>query len=137
MIRRGGGSPACIAKSKPMSPNTETPPNLEDPLTWAVLLAQWTDFARSAVALPIDGEQGLMRASVTDIITLQAVWFSLNQLDALPRSEQALGINRAAILIERHRSAIEARFAATPLPEGLQSLLDDVSEALKDRSKDP
>lgn len=100
-----------------------------DRLTWAVLLARWTDFARSAVALPEDGELGLVRRSVTDIITLQAVWFALRQMDELDEEERAMGLNRAGLLIERHRDAIEKRFAGYALPEGLVSLLDDVSEA--------
>ena len=98
-------------------------------LTWAVLLARWTDFARSAVALPEAGEGGLVRQSVTDIITLQAVWFALGQMDELADSERAIGLDRAGVLIARHRGAIEARFGDTPPPEALQSLFDDVEEA--------
>lgn len=107
----------------------EHEPLESDRLTWAVLLARWTDFARSAVALPEDGEPGLVRQSVTDIITLQAVWFSLGQMDELSDKERALGLDRAGVLIDRHAAAIHARFGDQPLPEDLQSLLDDASEA--------
>ena len=100
-----------------------------DRLTWAVLLARWTDFARSALALPEVGEPGLVRQSVTDIITLQAVWFALRQMDELAPAEQALGLDRAGVLIDRHGSAIRARFDGHTIPEDLQSLIDDVSEA--------
>ncbi|MEM6504300.1 MAG: hypothetical protein AAGC44_14000 [Planctomycetota bacterium] len=100
-----------------------------DRLTWAVLLARWTDFARSAVALPEDGGPGLIRQSVTDIITLQAVWFALKQMDDLSDVERALGLDRAGVLIQRHRDAIQTRFNGQPLPEDLQSLIDDVWEA--------
>ena len=99
-----------------------------DRLTWAVLLARWTDFARSAVALPQAGEPGLIRQSVTDIITLQAVWFALRQMDELSEAERAIGLDRAGVLIQRHCSAIEARFAGHHVPKDLQSLLDDVAE---------
>lgn len=98
-------------------------------LTWAVLLARWTDFAGSAVALPEVGEAGLVRQSVTDIITLQAVWFALGQMDELSDAERALGLDRAGVLIARHRSAIQARFGENGMPEGLESLLEDVAEA--------
>lgn len=104
-----------------------------DRMTWAVLLARWTDFARSAIALPEIGETGLVRQSVTDIITLQAVWFALRQMDELSASERAIGLDRAGVLIARHRGAIEARFGNTPPPEGLRSLLDDVEEAYFDQ----
>ena len=112
--------PGHMTKAEPLEP---------DRLTWAVLLARWTDFARSAVALPEAGEPGLVRQSVTDIITLQAVWFSLGQMDELSEAERALGLDRAGVLIQRHRDAIQARFGEQPLPEDLQSLLDDVAEA--------
>jgi hypothetical protein len=108
---------------------TEAQPLEPDRLTWAVLLARWTDFARSAVALPEVGEPGLVRQSVTDIITLQAVWFALGQMDGLSEAERTLGLDRAGVLIRRHRDAIETRFSEKPLPEDLISLLDDVTEA--------
>ena len=108
---------------------SEVNPLEPDRLTWAVLLARWTDFARSAVALPEVGEPGLVRQSVTDIITLQAVWFALGQMDELSAAERALGLDRAGVLIQRHRDAIKARFGEKALPEDLQSLLDDVADA--------
>lgn len=95
-------------------------------LTWAVLLARWVEFARGSVALPEQGQAGLVRQSVADIITLQAVWFSLGQLDELESSEQALGLDRAGVLIERHTLAIHKRFADQPMPEALAELIDDV-----------
>ena len=98
-----------------------------DRLTWAVLLARWTDFARGAVALPEEGEPGKVRQSVADIITLQAVWFALGQMDELGPAEQAIGLDRAGVLINRHSEAIRARFGVDPLPEGLTDLLDDVA----------
>lgn len=100
-----------------------------DRLTWAVLLARWTEFARCAVGLPEAGEAGLMRQSVTDIITLQAVWFSLGQMDELDPAERAIGVDRAGVLISRHTAAIHCRFGDLSLPSDLQSLLDDVLSA--------
>lgn len=112
---------------------TDHEPLEADRLTWAVLLARWTDFARGAVALPEQGEPGLIRRSVTDIITLQAVWFALRQMDELGEAERALGLDRAGVLIQRHAAAIHARFDDQPLPEDLQSLLDDVAGAYKEQ----
>lgn len=100
-----------------------------DRLTWAVLLAHWTEFARASVALPDDGEAGLVRQSVVDIISLQAVWFALGQLESLDPQERAVGLDRAGVLIRRHKSAIRRRYADQPLPEGLAELLDDVEAA--------
>lgn len=107
-----------------------------DRLTWAVLLAKWTEFARASVALPDSGEAGLVRRSVTDIIALQAVWFSLRQLDELDRAERSVGLNRAGVLIERHASAIAERFEGQPMPAELAELVDDVrAEYSKQKSR--
>lgn len=113
-----------MAEPEPLDP---------DRLTWAVLLARWTDFARGALALPEDGTPGRVRESVSDIITLQAVWFSLNQMDSLSGAEQAVGLARAGVLIQRHSAAIHTRFGDVALPEDLQSLLDDVQQAYQDK----
>jgi len=114
---------------------TSPEPLEPDRLTWAVLLARWTDFARSALALPATGEPGLVRQSVTDIITLQAVWFSLRQMDELDADQKTLGLDRAGVLIARHTQAIKARFQDQPMPEDLQSLLIDVAEAWEQQKR--
>jgi hypothetical protein len=94
-------------------------------LTWAVLLGRWVDFARSALALP-DHQQGrALKASVPDLVMLQAVWFALQHLGDLPTDERALGIDRAQVLIERHAEALEQRFADQPMPEQIRELIDD------------
>lgn len=105
-----------------------------DRLTWAVLLGRWTDFARSAVALPDDAAGRRLRASVADLIGLQAVWFALSQMRELPPGamapdERALGLTRAGVLIDRHAQALETRFAPEPLPEQARELIADAREA--------
>jgi hypothetical protein len=115
------------ANNDPRPDGTSASEPLEpDGLTWAVLLAKWTEFARASVALPEAGEAGRVRRSVTDIIALQAVWFALRQLDELDRAERSMGLDRAGVLIDRHTSAIAARFAGGPMPAELQDLIDDV-----------
>ncbi len=101
-----------------------------DTLTWAVLLGKWIEFARGALALPDDSEGQRLRASVPDIIMLQAVWFALKQLDELSPAERALGIDRAEVLIDKHRRAIEARWAEQQLPAMLLELMDDAARQL-------
>jgi hypothetical protein len=105
-------------------------------LTWTVLLGRWVQFARSAVAWPTDGEGGRYRASVPDIIQLQAICFALQHLDDLPAPEQALGLDRATVLVQRHAEAIRRRWADGPLPSGLLELIDDAERALEARGGD-
>lgn len=101
-----------------------------DRLTWVVLLGRWVEFARSALALPQDGDGQAMRESVPDIIALQAVWFALQHIDELDADERALGIARADVLIERHTRAVTARWYGRPMPVELRSLINDAREAL-------
>ncbi|MCG8510703.1 MAG: hypothetical protein MI741_15890 [Rhodospirillales bacterium] len=101
-----------------------------DKLTWAVLLGRWIAFARSALALPQAGEAGPIRASVPDLIMLQAVWFALQHLDELPSDEQALGLDRAALLIDKHIAAIQNRWPDTMPPE-ISELIHDTRQQLE------
>ncbi len=103
--------------------NPDAPRPLEtDKLTWAALLGRWVDFARSAVGLPESGAAGRVRQSVPDIIMLQAVWFALQHLAELPADEQALGLDRAEILIEKHEQALRSRWAGAPLPRQVEEV---------------
>ena len=117
-------------------PPTKAPEPLDAArLTWAVLLGRWTDFARSAVALPEDAEGRRLRESVADLIGLQAVWFALSQLaelppEAMPADERALGLTRAGVLIDRHEAALRRRFAPDALPEQAEELIADARAAL-------
>jgi hypothetical protein len=99
------------------------------PLTWAVLLARWVDFARSAIALPDDSDGRRMRDSVADVIMLQAVWFSLKQLDELNGAERALGLDRAEVLIDKHEHALAVRWGDA-MPTSIRQLIDDARRQL-------
>lgn len=105
-------------------------------LTWPVLLARWVAFAKSAVALPNDTAGRRWRASVPDMIQLQAVWFSLEHLDELDVDQRALGLDRAEVLIEKHAGAIGARWAEEELPGELAELVADAQEALRKRREE-
>ena len=99
-------------------------------LTWAALLGRWVEFARSAVALPKDAAGERLRDSVADIIALQAVWFALQHLGELDADERALGLDRAAVLIDKHVAALRRRFGGESLPPQLQELVSDATREL-------
>ncbi|MFI4883034.1 MAG: hypothetical protein ACIAQU_10665 [Phycisphaerales bacterium JB064] len=102
-------------------------------LTWAVLLARWTEFARSAVALPTTGEGGLWRQSVADIIGLQAIALALKDLDEHELDEsRALAIDTASVGVDRHAQNLAGIWADEPWPEELHELVEDAREALVD-----
>lgn len=104
--------------------------NTPDLLTWAALLAKWTDFARSAVALPQGGEGGRFREAVPAIIALQSVTFALADLETLPPDERALGADLAEVLVRRHASELHAIWQAAPLPQEVASIIADAMSAL-------
>lgn len=100
-------------------------------LTWAVMLGRWVAFARSAVALPASGDEGRLRASVPDLIMLQAIWFALQHLDELDASERAVGLDRAEVLIERHTDNLRRRWG-DGWPAMIEELITDVRHAVEE-----
>ena len=99
-------------------------------LTWAALLGQWVEFARSSVGLPDTQDGQRMRDSVGDVIMLQAVWFALQQLDGLAVDEVQLGLDRAELLIDKHGDAIHSRWDAADRPAMLDELIVDARTML-------
>lgn len=100
-------------------------------LTWSALLGKWTEFAQAALALPKDGEGGLLRASVPDIIGLQAITHAMGELDTLTREgERALALDRAAVGIRAHGASLDRVWAGRALHPELRALVDDAFDAL-------
>jgi len=94
------------------------------------MLGRWVEFAQSSVALPDNPEGRRLKASVPDLIQLQAVWFALQHLSDLPPAERALGRDRAGVLIERHAAVLGDRFADEGVPAGMAELIDEARAAL-------
>ncbi len=100
-------------------------------LSWSALLAHWSDFAKSALALPTEGEGGRLRGAVPGIIALQSVTHALAELDQLPRDEYALGQDRAEVLIRRHTSELHELWRGTDVPAEIRDLIADATVALR------
>ncbi|HLO40859.1 MAG TPA: hypothetical protein VK176_07535 [Phycisphaerales bacterium] len=109
-----------------MTPNTRSERDESKDLTWAMLLARWTEFARASVALPRKGEQGRWRSAVADIIGLQALAQAMGEVDELVRpGERTLGLDLADIQIKAHARNLHEIWKDAPLPEQLVDLIDD------------
>lgn len=104
-------------------------------LTWAVLLGKWVQFAKSAVALPDDEQGRKLRASVPDLIMLQAVWFALQHMNELSSNERALGLDRAALLIEQHEQNLHHCWFPKELPDRVLELIRDARQMLDIQSQ--
>jgi hypothetical protein len=98
-------------------------------LTWATLLARWTEFARGAVALPLDGESGRIRQAVPFLIGLQALTNALAELERLPYDERAVGLDRAELLIGRYGADIASIWTGR-VPESVKEFVGDAQLAL-------
>lgn len=118
---------------------TTTPPPSAD-LTWPALLAHWTAFAQSSLALPKTAEGDRWRAAVPAIIGLQAVTLALKDIDRLPadaaassggeaESERSVGLDKASILIRQYAGELHSIFKDQPLHEELATLIDDARAA--------
>jgi hypothetical protein len=101
-------------------------------LDWAALLAHWTAFARSSLALPRGAEGDRWRAAVAPIIGLQAVTFALGDLGRLRESddERALALDRAEVLIRRHADELAAIWPGQALHPELTAIVADARAAL-------
>ena len=111
-------------------PNTPDPPLDQRPLTWAALLGGWIEFARRTLALPDDAEGEAIKATVGDVIMLQAVWFALRDLADLAPDQRALGLDRAAVLVGKHTDAIEQAWSGLEMPTAMRELIDDARSQL-------
>lgn len=103
---------------------------MADALTWAGLLGKWTEFARSALALPPTAEGERWKRAVPSIVGLQAVTLALGEVGALPPDELALSLDRAEVLIDRHRAELERNWPGEPLHAALRALITDARHAL-------
>lgn len=128
-------SPRKISAPKldqPISPeNQPKAPLSDDPLrtaelTWTALIGYWATFAKATLSLPDDVAGDAMRRSVPDIIMLQAVYMALSNLQELDPAEQALGLDRAAVLIDRHTLRLKTAWQSQEPPEMVTELIDDV-----------
>lgn len=99
-------------------------------LTWSALLAVWSDFARSAGALPKTGDAGLLRRSVPGIIGLQSVTFALQHLDEIPAEEYCSGQDRAALTIRTLEAELRSIWKNESMPAALQELITEAGDTL-------
>ncbi len=87
------------------------------------------DLAQQALGLPGDAAGLKMRASVPDIVMLQAVTFALGELDHVPLDQRNLGLDRAALLIEHHAKQLQTRWPEGSIHPELQQLINDAQHA--------
>ena len=84
-------------------------------MTWAGLLGRWVEFAQSAVALGDDEQSGRWKRAVADLIGLSALSMALDEADQLPSAERSLAVDRAGVLLKRHKRNLSEIFDLEPM----------------------
>lgn len=95
------------------------------PVSWTTLLAGWTEFARSAVALPDSPDSDRWRASVAPAIALHATAMALGELTRLDPEERPLAMDRSELTIREQAARLNETWRAEPMPGSLTELIDD------------
>jgi hypothetical protein len=103
---------------------------MPDTLTWAALLARWTEFAASSVALPDSGEPGRWKRAVPQIITLQSVTHALAEVGELDLAEIPVALDRAAVSVREAVGALADIWSGEALPPEAFELCEDAELAL-------
>lgn len=99
--------------------------------TWAGLLAQWTEFARTTAKLPASADGERWRAAAGPIIALQAVTFALGDIARVGSGdERALALDRAEVLIRRHAGELHELWRGEEISPELLALIDDAKASL-------
>lgn len=110
--------------------NTDTGDESTPPLTWAVLLAHWIEFAKGSVALPEEGEAGRHRRSTAPLISLAAVTHALGDLDRLDDHERALALDKAEILIRGDVETLDTIWEGHDPPEAVWVFVENAAAAM-------
>jgi hypothetical protein len=100
-------------------------------LSWPLLLAKWTEYAKAAVALPRTEEGDRERDSVPAVIALQATTFALSEIHRLPTDERLLGIERADYTVRERSAELDKLWRGHPMPDAMLDLLTDASRAVQ------
>lgn len=120
--------------------------NPQDPasdrvLTWAALLAKWTEFARAGVALPADAEGERWRESIAPAITLHAASLALDDLGSLDDPEEiATGVDRGEVLIRDAVRSLHQTWYATSREPGsaarvAETMPSEILRAIEDAQR--
>lgn len=99
------------------------------PVTWTTLLAGWTEFAQSAVALPDSPDSDRWRQSVAPAIALHATAMALAELTRVDPEERPLAMDRAEMTIREQSGALNSVWRSEPMPGSLTELIDDAKLA--------
>lgn len=102
-----------------------------DPLSWAALLAHWTELAAAARAWPGQSQGAQWSASVPHLIRLQAIAMALGEIGLLPAAERPLARDLAAVGLSQAAAGLDGVWRGEPMPDSILEVLEDAWAALE------
>lgn len=116
------------------SPSGDPPPLDAGVMTWAALLARWTDLVHAGEGWhrlhPGDVEAVRWRSSIPEIISLQSITFALGELGRIPVEDRSLARDRADLGVGRAAGRLDEIWRGIEMPEGLLEIAEDARRAV-------
>ena len=113
-----------------MSEATPNPQSPERQLTWTILLAKWTQIAKSSLNLPQTAEGDRWRAAVPAIINLQAASEAFWDMDDLHGEERAVAFDKGSVLIRTAAAELNTIWKGEQLPEAAEEIVAEALSAI-------
>jgi len=116
-----------------------TPDGVLDPITdlgtWSALLGHWMALVKAGEGLrraaETDPDAARWRASIPEVVTLQAITFALGDLARLPEADRPLARDRADLGVVAAASALDAVWRGVEMPESVLEIAADARRAVE------
>jgi hypothetical protein len=133
-----------MSNDDPESTRTSTEPTrpnrdgVLDPITelgtWSALLGHWVALVKAGEGLvqaaPDDPEAARWRASIPEVVTLQAITFALGDLAGLPEADRPLARDRADLGVTAAAATLDEIWHGVEMPESMLEIAGDARRAV-------
>ena len=103
--------------------------------TWSALLGHWMALVKAGEGLvraaPDDLDAARWRASIPEVVTLQAITFALGELARLPEADRPLARDRADLGVTSAASTLDQVWRGVEMPESVLEIAADARRAVE------
>ena len=103
-------------------------------MTWAALLARWTDLVHAGEGWrrlhPEDSDAERWRSSIPEIISLQSITFALAELTRIPVEDRSIARDRADLGVGNAAQRLDEIWRGIEMPEGLLEIAEDARRSV-------
>ena len=104
-------------------------------VTWTTLLARWTALVKAGeglvLATPDEADAQRWRASIPEIVILQAVTFALGDLESLAGIDRSIARDRADLAVTESCGRLDGVWRGLEMPAGLLEVASDARRAVR------